>query len=432
MKEVLSWCFFWLTIFISVLSSVLVHADTQRVIDYNYDGAGNIISTRSNVNLNPPLITNLNPGFVNINSLSFVTATGTDLLSAQVTSPDPGLSISNVVTSNNNVSFIIRANNEAIIGPATITFVTRVGSDDAPFLIVEETPVITSNPDPIVIEADNQLVPIAFLFEGSFSTDQIYEVLINDPNIAGLAEQSVTLLAGEREVILNIIGKIVGSTTLQINQFSNFLGLSVPVFVQDPFQLPVGDQFIASRPFGVNVQRFNSSPGNNNALSFPLGVTRASFNVETGNNIALSLPLGVTRNSFNVETGDNTALSLPLGVTRNSFNIPQGENTLASSILGVNVGITAFDISPTELLTGATHTLLINGVELDAVTSVEIIPTEGVTQTTAFSVNGGGSEIEINLDVAADAAAGLRQIILTTIDGEVSFSAPGRNLIFIQ
>ncbi len=453
MNEVPAWCFFWLTIFISVLSSVPVHADTQRVIDYNYDGAGNITSVRSNRNLNPPVITSLSPRFVNINGLSFVTATGTDLLKAQVTSIDPNLSIFNIITSSTSVSFSVRANDQATIGSTTLTFTTRVGSVDAPFLIAAETPIITSNPSPIVTEADDQPVLVAFLFEESFGTDQVFDVLINDSAIAKISKQSITLLAGEREVTLNITGKTPGSTILQINQLSNFLGLSVPVFVQEPFQLPAGDQFIASLPFGVNVQRFNSSPGENTALSLPLGVTRTSFNAQPGENTTLSLPLGVTRTSFNAQPGENTTLSLPLGVTRtsfnaqlgknttlslplgvtrNSFNIPEGENAPRSAILGVNVGITAYDISPTELLTDVSHRLIINGVGLDAVTSVEIIPAEGVTQSSVFSVNGGGSEIKINLDVAANAAAGLRQIILRTIDGEVSFSGPSRNLILIQ
>jgi hypothetical protein len=84
---------FLLTVCSLAMVSMVAYADTQRIVNYNYDGAGNIISIRSGQNQGPPDVTILSPAFIHKESFAFVTATGINLFEAAVNVNTPGISL---------------------------------------------------------------------------------------------------------------------------------------------------------------------------------------------------------------------------------------------------------------------------------------------------------------------------------------------------
>ncbi len=361
--------------------SQAVWADSQRIIDYEYDSAGNISTINANRNLGPPDVTNLSPSFLNKESITFITVTGNNLSKTSVSSDTTGLTVFSVNNvSNQQIIIGLLAESLAETGLATLNFVSRVGSDTESIVIAERTPIVSTNPNPILLEADNQSRQIELLFDEPFTTDQTYEVLVQDESIASINEQTITLLAGEREVALDITGLSTGSTALEINQFTNFLALSIPIIVADPFQLPAGELFIASKPFGVTIRNFDLPTGQNQVLSRPFGVTATNFELTAGNNQALSKPLGLTIEPI------------------------------------------AEQVSPRQVARGSSTTLVVTGASLNGVTTVSFISNSGITQTASFSANTEGTMLSIFVDIDTNATTGLRQVVLTDANGAINFS----------
>ena len=56
-------CRGWLAIFLGCLG-LTVHAASQRIVDFSYDEAGNLISIISQVQSAPPTVSDLSPGFI--------------------------------------------------------------------------------------------------------------------------------------------------------------------------------------------------------------------------------------------------------------------------------------------------------------------------------------------------------------------------------
>lgn len=408
------------------------YADSQRIVDYVYDGAGNIISVRSGLNLGPPDVTNLSPAFIHKGSFAFVSATGVNLLQATVSTSTPGLNIINIENISATEIFIaLFADNSVSIGAGFLTFSTRLGSDIETIAIADRTPVISTDPNPILLLPDNQPRQVSLLFDQPFETDQVFDVLIRNTSIASIAEQNITLSAGQRTVSINISGINAGSTSLEINQLSNFLALAIPVIVSDPFQLPPGNFYSSSKPLGITVSRFDLPLGNNKISSNPLGVVRSSFDLPVGNNKINSNPLGVVRNSFDLPSGNIRTISSSLGVVRNSFDLPTGQNQIISEALGVTLEPVVNQLTPSQVFAGTSNTLTITGAALDTVSSVSFEPGSGITQTAPFSVDLGGAGLTVFIDIASNATTGLRQIILTTAGGNIAFSVAGGNILEI-
>jgi hypothetical protein len=69
-----------LLLLVLALTPFAVSADTQRILDYQYDAAGNMLSVRANRNLGPPDVTLLSPAFAHKENFAQITATGSNLL----------------------------------------------------------------------------------------------------------------------------------------------------------------------------------------------------------------------------------------------------------------------------------------------------------------------------------------------------------------
>lgn len=208
-------------------------ADTQRIVDYTYDGAGNITSIRSN-RTGPPVITALQPDFIHKERITSFTVTGVDLLGTVVTTTTSGLDILNINNiSATQVEFTLEANNAAVVGSGALSFSTHLGSDTEAIAIIDRLPAITFEPKPVLLTPDGQEVEVKLFFDQPFSTDQVYDLVMQDSSIASVSPQSIALVAGSTSVTIITAGINNGSTRLEINHPSGVQITILDIIITD-------------------------------------------------------------------------------------------------------------------------------------------------------------------------------------------------------
>lgn len=89
--------------------------------------------------------------------------------------------------------------------------------------------------------------------------------------------------------------------------------------------------------------------------------------------------------------------------------------------VGVVVGASVTSVAPRAAIIGNTVEVTVRGQGLQAVTSVAMVPADGLVVGTP-TVNGEGSQLVFSVQVAADAAANLRRLVLATATGPMAFA----------
>ena len=397
-------------------------AETQRFIDYDYDAAGNIIGVRSGVNLASPDVITITPAFINKEKISFMSATGSNLFRAEVTTITPGLTISNVLSrSSTQITFILFADATVEIGPAELTFTTRLGSDTENISIAEKTPVISTEPSPIVLAPDNQPREVKLVFEEPYETDQTYQLSTRDETFATVNEEIAVLLAGETEITISMTGLVVGSTELDITQPATFQGLGIPVIVEDS-QLPAGNYAFYTRPVGVSAYVPQEVQTTGPFVSQPVGVGAYVQQEVQTNGPFVSQPVGVGVYIPQPVQTTGPFVSQPVGVGAYIQQEVQTDGPFVTQIVGTVLGTFIDQVSPQVVTRGSSTSLVIDGLELDEVSDVAFVPATGITQSGSFTVNLDGTQMTVPIDIDSGATTGTRVIVLTTPAGEQMYS----------
>lgn len=99
-------------------------------------------------------------------------------------------------------------------------------------------------------------------------------------------------------------------------------------------------------------------------------------------------------------------------------------------MVGVAFGPTGIGIDPKGFVAGTSGTLTINGFALDGVSGVAVNPATGITLG-APQPSPDGTQVTVPITVAAGTAIGLREIIVSTAAGRVSFADPAANRLWI-
>lgn len=95
--------------FVLFLACVPVNAATERIVDYEYDAAGNIVRIISREQSDPPVVGPLTPVFINQGRIRLISATGSNLLGIDVSTDYPGLSIEAVTSDETQITFQLTA-----------------------------------------------------------------------------------------------------------------------------------------------------------------------------------------------------------------------------------------------------------------------------------------------------------------------------------
>lgn len=147
----------------------------------------------------------------------------------------------------------------------------------------------------------------------------------------------------------------------------------------------------------------------------------------------IAVPLGVEKQI--VDTGteqDYLVTSTALGVDKTIVVQPPSIPVdISSSVLRIAKGPVADSISPSVVQTSTNVSLLIEGVELNSVDTVSLVPSEGVSTVGNPTINPAGTQLSQLISITPDAAKTLRQVVLTGSDGVIEFIQPAKARILI-
>ena len=417
------------------------NAATERVVDYEYDGAGNIVRILTFEQSDPPIISPLDPAFINIGQTITVTATGTNLLGADVTADDTELSVSNINASSTNVTFALTASSLAPIGPTVIRFTTGIGEAQQTIFVAEVGPGLKSDPSPITIDTTGSPRSVTFTFSEPRPQTEVYELTLVNNSVAS-TDASFSISAGETEVTVPITGLAAGNTVLRVVNATQFFLYAFPVFVGETYEELIAifpelaQNNLFARPVSVLVQSSTSYE--------PLSVTSDRVGVLVDSNAAIySDPVGV----FFGDGQSGQLFSSPVGIfygdgqSGQLFSSPVGifygdgqSGQLFSSPVGVivsdNLGYAVtrsvgsvygpiVDASqPSIAILGTTVNFEISGFNLNEVQTVTVNPAQDVTVGT-LSADPTGTVLTVPVTIDSIAATGLREFILETVSDPV-------------
>nr|WP_199045292.1 IPT/TIG domain-containing protein [Dyella sp. ASV24] len=100
---------------------------------------------------------------------------------------------------------------------------------------------------------------------------------------------------------------------------------------------------------------------------------------------------------------------------------PRPVAPVLTSQLGVVVGASATNVAPRRGIIGENTSVTVKGQGLDAVTSVTMVPSTGLTIGSP-RINADGTELGFDLTTDAKAALGVRRLVLNTTSGPIAFA----------
>ncbi len=402
-----------------ILCMNICSADSRKVIEYQYDGAGNIISILSDVSTAPPVIQLLSPSEIHIGQTLRMTATGTNVKNAQVSVDHPGLDASNLSSTSSSVEFDFLVDSNVPLGTQILTFTTSLGSDTSTITILPPLLALLVTPSPIAVNNLGDAVPITITLPVAELVDQTLSLAISDTSLATVSPATVIIPAGQTQpaeaVSIIITGSTLGVTSLTITS-SVTLDYETPVYITEPYAPPVGDNNVFSKPLGIFLTPGGSEQGTTTHLiTAPLlGIEKEISATNNTTDLLITSPL----------LGIEKSLSTPAG--------NDNETLLAAPMLGVALGANIFQVSP-GLIPGNTTTLLtVEGHALDAVTDVIIEPNDGITQTGTLGAAADGMQVSVTLNVAETAPLTTRLVRLMAGAEEVPFAGSANAKIKIM
>lgn len=328
---------------------VRVIDEQNRVTEYVYDPAGNLLRVITNGSVQAPVVTGITPDTLRRGETRQIQITGTGLNNVRVTSADPELVISDARVSPTQVSFTLTANDNTIVGPQPITLTNASGATTAAITVLPRLPRVSAAPIPLAVPPDNTARQFTIRLSNADYINHTFTISTSDPLVVTVSPSTMTILAGQTEAQVNVTGIAGGIATISIT--SPTLGTTlVPVYVTTEFR---GISTSYAPPLGVVVQE---------------------------------------------------APKPPTTTTITPFGAPH---------LGVVVGGYIGGISPKAVAIGSAQTnVTITGRGLVGVTSVSVVPPDGITLG-ALAVNSDGTSVTVPVTVAANASTTLRQVVLT-------------------
>lgn len=383
------------------------YAATERVVEFEYDGAGNIVRIITREQSDLPVISPLNPSFINQGQSRRITVTGSNLLGVEVSTDAPGLSIFAIDADESGISFQLTADSQAAIGNAIIRFTTGIGEVEQLIFVAEAGPVISTSPNPITIGLSPPTNTVTLNFSVPRPEDETYTLTTSNNGVADTVAGSFTILAGQSQVDIALDGVAFGSTNLNIELTAKFFAYSFPVFVGKSY-----DELAAEFPDMLQRNLFAASVGVvlQDGTQFAPGTVSQVVGVEVGR---LS---GITLDPVGIFYGDGLAGSLtarPVGV-----NVSDAVDLVYSPIVGAVYGTLIDALQPTMVAIDSTVDLTVTGLNLNEVIDFTFTPDADITLE-GFTVNLEGTQLTLTLTIDSLAALGQRTVSVQDGSGAV-------------
>ena len=407
-----------LQVFALLILTSSVHADVERIVEYEYDGAGNIVRIFTQEQSALPVVSPLDPEFINIGRTITVTATGSSLLGVDITTDVTGLTINAISSTSSDLTFELTASDQATPGDAIIKFSTGLGEVEQTIFVAETPPTLTTNPSPIAIEDDNATTIVSLIFSVPRPEDETYTISTTDVAIADVTAGSFTILAGQTLVDISLTGVSAGATSLDVllagkfytYTFAVYVGKTYPQLTEDfPDML---ERNLFANSVGVVLQEDRPFPSNAIHAS-PVGIMVDDFSPFSASPVGVFVGNGSSQNLF----------SPVVGVALADIN-----NFAFAPVVGTILGPLADDLNIPALSLDSTTNIDITGVNLNEVLTVSIVPNTDLI-INGSTIDGTGTLLTIDLTIGPGAVVGSYEIVLEDANGAIS-TRSGAALMF--
>lgn len=368
--------------------------EQNRVTDYSYDPAGNIIGIRTNVPALAPTITSLTPNALRRGESKVIQVAGDKLLGVSISSSDSGLIISNVGTMQSTdaqVSFTLTATANAVLGTQQLTFTNSAGSTTAAVTVNPVLPTTYTMPGPLAVPPDSVQRQFTLRLSHVDNVAHSFTITSADSTVATIAA-TATIPAGAIETQIPIAGLKVGQSSITLQ--SATLGSSTfMAYVTSEYQEMNKTR---SNSVGVVVQEAPQPPVI--VTLSPIGAPHVGVVVQEA--VQPPTPINVSPIASPV---------VGVSVQESAGSGPASVMNLMTPFVGVAYGSVVTGINPKNVSVGQTVTLAISGNALATATTVRFVPETGITPG-VLTVAPDGNSLTVEVDIAPDAPKTVRRV----------------------
>ncbi|MFN3811753.1 MAG: RHS repeat domain-containing protein [Roseateles asaccharophilus] len=437
----------------------------NKLTEYQYDAAGNILAVRTDGTAQPPTATGISPASLRRGSSTRITLNGTQLATAALTADDPELGISRVSRSAGSIAFDLAVSPTARLGASALRLSSAAGTASISLQIRPLLPVAQVAPLPIAVSPSAGAAGFDLTLSHADDEAHQFTLAVVRADIATVSPLSLSLAAGQTAARFAVRGLKGGNTELRLS--SPTLGvLQVPIFVTIN---PEGISTARAALVGVEVATVPQPPsGIATLLGAPLvGVHMSAGSLwldtqprylsqgatQTLRILGESLPpdlsaslepaQGLTLGTLSL-SADRKQAELPVTVDAaaatglRSLVLQAGGVSLRPVIQGADdIDIVLprpqiFSVAPIALKAGSTVAeFVIRGRNLQDVSGVEVRGATGLRLGSTLSVSPDGSSLTVGLQVLASAVPGPRVIVLSSPSGLSDEGASAANTVTV-
>ncbi len=369
--------------------------EQNRVTDYSYDAAGNIIGIRTNIPALAPAVTSLVPNALRRGESKVIQVTGTNLLGVNISSPDPGLVVSNVGTmqsTDTQVSFTLTATVNAVMGSQQLTFANSAGSTTALVTVNPVRPTTYTLPGPLAVPPDSAQHQFTLRLSNTDTIAHSFAITVADATVASVGA-TATIPAGAIETQIPITGLKAGQTTITFESTT----LSTTTFVA--YVTTEYQEMNKARSALVGVVVQESPPPPATVIYSPISAAHVGIVVEEP--MAPPAPIVIA---------PIVAPLVGVSVQEAPAEPPSTSVTsLTGPLVGVALGGVVTSMTPKSASVGQTVTFTIGGNALGGATTVQFVPDTGITPS-VLAVAPDGASLTVEVVIAADAPQTVRRV----------------------
>ncbi len=223
-----------------------VEDSTGKVVQYVYDPVGNLLETIVATQTTKPTVTGVAPTTLRQGQTADVTLAGAALLGARVISPSSTLTVDNVQSGKNSVTFRLTAGVAVPLGAHNFNLITNAGSVGFSLTVKPILPTILISPSPIVLGNDGSAMSFTLSLANMDDVDHTINLAVADPTIATVDKIAVTIPSGQTNASISIAGLAIGNTALNLTS-PDLVARSIPVFVPAPYVGPIDGYAVSVR-----------------------------------------------------------------------------------------------------------------------------------------------------------------------------------------
>jgi IPT/TIG domain len=411
----------------------------------NPDGGPALQSNALNVSVLrlAPVVNSTTPNSLRRGETRAIQILGTGLSVASLSASSPALTISNVVLTATQATFNLAAAANAPLGPQQITLSNSAGSAVATVTVNPLLPAATVAPTPIAIPPDSSSRQFAVQLSYADTVNHTFTVTAADPSTVSVSTPSLTVAAGQVQVVgsisglrtgvssLTLVSPTLGTLTLPVYVTADFLGLNTSTapllgVVLTPPAAPSATQSIFSVAQDIGLV-FGNYVRSMSPKAFATDSGTSNLTIEgEGLQGAVSLSVqpsdGVSVGTLTV-AGDGRSVVVPLTIAVDAP--PTQRKIVLSSATGAyavanpdadRILITyprpeIFSLDPLFATPGTpAQTIVVRGRNFQGVQSLSISPAEGVIFGVAPMVSADGTQLTAIANIASSAALGPRVI----------------------